>query len=86
MLIKKKDVNSYFAARRNRHPLSPKQTSAPEPTKSSKDATDGKVMSPAGAINVPGSSAPVLESYVPDFTNQRGLVDAPPSVKRWTKS
>jgi hypothetical protein len=88
MLIKKKDVNSYFAARRSRHPLSVKQASAPQATNSSKDKGDGKFVSPAaGAIDAPASSAPAPDSRVPAFTSELGFIDAsPPAVKRWTKS
>ena len=83
VLIKKKDVNDYFAARRARHPLSVKQAGAVAATRSSNAKRAGKAMS-AAPIDMPGSSAPTLESYVPPFTSERGSIDAPPrAVKRW---
>ena len=85
MLIKKKDVNSYFAARRGRHPLGAKQVNALAAIESSKVKRDSKAPS-AAPIDVPGSSAPTLDSYVPPFTSeQRDLIDALPAVGRWTK-
>jgi hypothetical protein len=83
VLIKKKDVNDYFAARRARHPLSVKQASAVAATRSSNVKRASKAPS-AAPIDVPGSSAPTLDSYVSPFTSETGLTDAPPAaVKRW---
>jgi hypothetical protein len=56
VLIKKKDVNDYFAARRARHPLSVKQASAVAATRSSNLKRAGKASSTA-PIEVPESSA-----------------------------
>jgi hypothetical protein len=83
VLIKKKDVNDYFAARRARHPLNVKQASAVAATGSSNVKRASKASS-AAPLDVPGSSAPTLESYVSPFTSERCLADAPPpAVKRW---
>ncbi len=68
MLIKKKDVNDYFAARKASHPLSVKHTSVVVPPKSAKVKRDGKASSSAAPIDGPGSSAPTLDSGVPPFT------------------
>ncbi len=75
MLIKKKDVNDYFAARRARHPLSVKQASAVAATRSSNVKRASKAPR-AAQIDVPGSSASTLDSYVPPFTSERGSIDA----------
>jgi hypothetical protein len=86
VLIKKKDVNDYFAARRSRHPLSPKQASAVAATRPMIVKRDSKASGSAAPVDMPGSSAPTLDLYVPPFTNERGFIDAPPPVgKRWTK-
>ena len=84
MLIKKKDVNDYFALRRGRHPLSVKQAgpvAAP-----SKDRRDRKASS-AAPVDVPGSSAPTQDLHVPFFTSEPGFTDAALQVpNRWTKA
>ncbi len=78
VLIKKKDVNSYFADRKGRHPLRAQRVSTAP--------TSAKV-SPVGAIDVPGSSALTVDPRVPPVTSERGFIDAPPPiVKRWAKS
>ena len=83
MLIKKKDVNDYFAARRARHPLSVKQASAVAATRSSNVKRASKAPS-AAPIDMPGSSARTLDSYVPPLRSERGLIDAPPlAAERW---
>ena len=85
MLIKKKDVNDYFAARRGRHPLSFKQASAVVATTSSNVKRANKGSSPAASINVPGTSASTQDLSVPFFTSEPGFIDAPPPiVKRRT--
>jgi hypothetical protein len=76
VLIKKKDVNYYFAARRARHPLSVKQASAVAATRSSNVKCASKRPS-AAPIDMPGPSAPTLDWYVPPFTSERGSIDAP---------
>jgi hypothetical protein len=87
VLIKKKDVESYFAARRARHPLSPKQANPLAATKSSKVKHDSKTTSLAAAIEVPASSAGTADSHVSAFTSERGFIDAPPPVvTRWAKT
>ena len=84
MLIKKKDVNDYFAARRGRHPLSVKRAvpvAAP-----AKNKRDRKVSS-AVPVNVPRSSAPTQDLHVPFFTSEPGFIEAAvPVVNRWTKA
>jgi len=83
VLIKKKDVNDYFAARRARHPLSVKQASAVAATRSSNVKRASKAPS-AAPIDMPGSSAPTMDPYVPPFTSERGLIDAPSrATERW---
>jgi hypothetical protein len=85
VLIKKKDVNDYFAARRARHPLSVKQASAVAATRSSNLKRASKA-SRAAPIDMPGSSTPAQDSYVPPFTSERGFIDArTPAVERWAK-
>jgi hypothetical protein len=85
MLIKKKDVNDYFAARRARHPLGVKQASALAATRSSNVKRASKASTEA-SIDAPGSSAATRDSDVTPCTSQRGLIDAPqPVVDRWTK-
>ena len=87
MLIKKKDVNDYFAARKASHPLSVKHTSVVAATKSTKVKRDSKASSAAGAIDAPGSSAPTLDEGVPPFTSERSFSEAsPPVLNRWTKA
>jgi hypothetical protein len=86
VLIKKKDVNDYFAARRNRHAFTPKEKSAVATATSSKVKRDCKASGTATPVDMLGSSAPILNSYVPPFTTEGSLIDArPPDVKRWTK-
>lgn len=84
VLIKKKDVNDYFAARRGRHPLSVKRAvlvAAP-----SKNKRDTKA-STAVLVDVPGSSAPAQDLHVPFFTSEPGFIEAAmPVVNRWTKA
>lgn len=53
VLIKKKDVNDYFAARKGRHPLSVNQASAVASTKSSNVKRANKSSSVVASINVP---------------------------------
>lgn len=85
MLIKKKDVNDYFAARKARHPLSVKQASAVAATRSSNAKRASKASS-AAPIHVPGSSDAARDSGVAPFTSERGFIDEPaPVVERWTK-
>jgi hypothetical protein len=85
VLIKKKDVNDYFAARRARHPLSVKKASAVAATRSANVKRASKV-SPDASIDVPGSPAASRDSGVPPFTNQHSIIDTPPPVvERWAK-
>lgn len=63
MLIKKKDVNAYFAARKASHPLSVKHTSAVAATKSAKIKRDGKASISAVLMDVPGQEAPARNSH-----------------------
>jgi hypothetical protein len=84
VLIKKKDVNDYFAARRGNHPLSVKRPGPVSAT--SKDKRDRKA-SRAAPIDVPGSLAPTQDLHVPFFTSEPGFTDtASAVVKRWAKS
>ena len=53
MLIKKKDVNDYFAARRSGHPLSAKPARAVAATKPAKVKRGSKAVTSTGAIGVP---------------------------------
>ena len=86
MLIKKKDVNEYFAARRASHPLSAKRASAVQATNPIKVKRDSKALS-AAPIDGAGSSAPTQDLSVPFFTNERGFIDAAqPVTKRGAKS
>lgn len=78
MLIKKKDVNDYFAARRGRRPFNVKQASSVAATRSSSVKRANKNSSPAAAINVLGRPAPTQDLSVPFFTS--GFIDAPPAV------
>lgn len=69
MLVKKKDVNDYFAARRNRRPLSVKRAgpvAAP-----SKDKRDGKASGTAPL----GAPAPTQDLHVPFFTIEPSVGD-----------
>jgi hypothetical protein len=85
VLIKKKDVNDYFAARRARHPLSVKQASAVAATRSSNVKRASKAPSSA-PVDVPESSVPTQDLHVPFFTSERGFIDAPSrAVERWVK-
>ena len=87
MLIKKKDVNDYFAARRGRHPLSVKQVSGVAATMSSSVKRANKNSMTAASINVPGTPAPTQDLSVLFFTSEPGFIDAlPPVVKRSAKS
>lgn len=87
MLIKKKDVDSYFAARRGSHPLSRKQVSAVAPTKFSNVQRADKNSGPPAPIDVPGTSAPSEDLSVPFFTSEPGFIDAaPPTAKRQENS
>jgi hypothetical protein len=87
VLIKKKDVDNYFAARRGSHPLSAKRASAVAATKPSNVKRANKSSSLAAPINVPGAPAPTQDLSVPFFTNDPGFIDvSPPVVKRWAKS
>ena len=61
VLIKKKDVNDYFAARRSRHPLSPTQASAVAATRPMIVKRDSKASGSAAPVDMPGSSAPTLD-------------------------
>jgi hypothetical protein len=86
VLIKKKDVNEYFATRRARHPLSVKRASAVPATNPFREKRDGKALS-AAPIDVAGSSAPAQDLGVPFFTSEPGFIGAPPpATKRWEKS
>ena len=83
MLIKKKDVNDYFAARRGRRRPGGNQPSVVPPAKSSsvKGANEGS--GPGASINVPRRPAPIQDLSVPFFTSEPGFIDAsPPVVKR----
>ena len=87
MLIKKKDVNDYFAARRSRHPLSAKQASAVAVTRPLNVKRDSKGSGSAAPVDVPRTSAPTPDLRVPFFTSEPGFIDAsPPAVKRWEKA
>jgi hypothetical protein len=87
VLIKKKDVNDYFAARRSRHPLSPKQASAIAATRSSQVKRGSKTSSSPAANDVPVSPGPTEDSRVPPFTSERDFNEASPLVvNRWTKA
>jgi len=80
VLIKKKDVNDYYAARKGRHPLSGKPASAPEPAKSAKRGS--KPSTSPEAIDLTA-----LDLRVPPFTIQPCLSDTvPPGAKSWTKA
>jgi len=84
VLIKKKDVNAYFAARKGRDPLSAKRASPV--AAASKDKLDTKD-SPATPVDVPGSSAPTQDLHVPFFTSEPGFINTEPQVpNRWTKA
>ena len=84
MLIKKKDVNDYFAARKARHPLSAKRAGpVASPSKNTRD----KKASSAARVAVTGSSVPPEDLHVPFFTSEPGFTDAtPPGTNRWTKT
>lgn len=85
IIIKKKDVNSYYADRRARHPLSVKRTSFPVATKSSKVKADSQAAGSTGAIGGSGSSVPPIGLRVPPMTGKRSFTNSlPPIVKRWT--
>ena len=87
MLIKKKDVDDYFAARRGKHRFSRKQASAVAPTKPSSVKRANKGSSPDPTIRVPGTTASTQDLSVPFFTSEPGFIDTPlPVVKRWAKS
>lgn len=87
MLIKKKDVDDYFAARRGKHRFSRKQASAVAPMKSSKAKRANKGLSPAPSIKGPGTPASIQDLSVPFFTSEPGFINTPlPVVKRWAKS
>ena len=53
MLIKKKDVNDYFAARRSAHPLSAKPARAVAAIKPLKAKRGSKAVSSAGVTGIP---------------------------------
>jgi len=53
VLIKKKDVNDYFAARRSGHPLSAKPARAVTATKPPKVKRGSKAVSSTGATGIP---------------------------------
>jgi len=87
VLIKKKDVNDYFAASRGRRRASGKQPSVVPPTRSSSVKGANKGSSPAASINLPGTPASTQDLSVPFFTSEPGFIDAPPPiVKRRTNS
>jgi hypothetical protein len=87
VLIKKKDVNSYFAARRASHPLGVKQGNALAATKSSKVKREAKAVTAAGAMDVSGSSVPTADSRFGPVANERGFIEAPPPIiRRWVKT
>jgi len=84
VLIKKKDVNDYFAARRGRHSLSVKQTG---PVAAPPKQMRGRKASSAAPVDVPGSSASTQDLHVPFFTSEPGFIDATlQAPKRWTKA
>jgi len=70
MLIKKKVVNDYFAARRGRHPHSAKPASAVAADKPSKVKRGSKTVSSMGANGIPRSSALPIDSRVPPITGE----------------
>jgi hypothetical protein len=87
VLIKKKDVNSYFAARRASHPLGVKKASVPAATKTSKVKRGSKAVNLAGALDVQGSSVPTAPWPLTPVASERGFVDAPPPIiRRWAKT
>jgi hypothetical protein len=86
VLIKKKDVNEYFATRRAGHPLRARRAGAVPATDPSKEKRDGKALS-AAPIDVARSSASTQDLGVPLFTSEHGFIGPPPSVtKRKEKS
>ena len=83
MLIKKKDVNDYFAARRASRRPGGKQPSVVPPAKSPSVKGAKKGLRPAASINVPGTPASTQDLSVPFFTSEPGFIDSSPSaVKR----
>jgi hypothetical protein len=87
VLIKKKDVDDYFAGRRGRHRLSPKQTTAVTATESSIAKRANKSSSLAAPIKAPGTRASTQDLSVPFFTSELGFIAPPPPVvKRRTNS
>lgn len=87
MLIKKKDVNDYFAARKGRRRPGGKQTSVVPPIKSSSVIGAGKRSSPAPSIKGTDTSASTQDLSVPFFTSEPGFMIQPSSVvKSPTKS
>jgi len=87
VLIKKKDVDDYFAARRGKHRLSREQASAVLPNKPSSVKRANKGSGPPASINGQGTPASTQDLSVPFFTNEPGFIDARPSiVKRRTNS
>ena len=88
VLIKKKDVDSYFAARRGRHPLSAKPAGAVPAANSPKVKRSSKTSISAAEIGVPASPAPSQGLHVPFFTSEPGFINSPPPVekKAWAKS
>jgi hypothetical protein len=86
VLIKKKDVNEYFATRRARHPLSVERADTVPATNPFKEKRDGKALS-AAPIDVGESSAPAHDLRVPFFTSEPGFIDgSPPVTNRCEKS
>jgi hypothetical protein len=87
MLIKKKDVDNYFAARRNRHRLTTPKAGAVPPINASGVKRAKKGLGPADSIGVPRTSASTQDLSVPFFTSEPGFIGiAPPIVKRGTNS
>lgn len=87
MLIKKKDVHDYFAARRGKNRLSDKQASAVPPTKSSSVKRANKGSGPADSVSLPKTPVSTQDLRVPFFTSEPGFIGAPPPiVKRRTNS
>jgi hypothetical protein len=84
VLIKKKDVNDYFALRRASHPLSVKRAGpAPAALKNKRH----KKASTAAPVDVAQPSNPSQDLHVPFFTSEPGFIDArAPIPNRWTKA
>jgi hypothetical protein len=87
VLIKKKDVNEYFAARRGEHRLGRKQASVAAASESSNVKLATESSSPAVPINMPGTLAPTQFLAYPFFMRETGLIDRPtPVIKKRDKA